>query len=1096
MVVLLCAVLTLHSQQVAAAVAVASRVTMWNDGSSVPTDVPSDLTNIVAVAAGSTHCLLLRSDGTVAGLGDNSYGQTNILAGLTNVIAIAAGSFNSMVLKNDGTVAAWGSNAYGQTQVPSNLTQVVAIAALDNISLALRADHTLAYWGSPFVVPGLSNYLVHVKWTNGVALAGRGSIFYLLNADHSVSSQSTVAADFTNIVAIAVGQLHNLALRDNGLVVSWPVSSYNKVPTNLNNVVAISAGRDRSLALLRDGSITNWGRNLTPQTNAMPPLADVIAVASGIGFSVTLSSEQPGPVVFMPPLGFQDYQGGTAFLAVGACGRPPLRYQWQRNGEDIPGATNAWLSVTLDPQTIGEYAVQVTNDFGAVTSSSATLDLKPFDPPYLYCQPSFQTTHLGGPATFKVGVSSRAPLQFQWRRNAIPLSDNDRIQGSRSPILLFSRTENDDCGRYSVVAESQAGSVTSQEANLSFVPIAQWGFDRHPLEIAPLGLTNVVGIAAGGAHNMALTADGRVIAWGANYANQLDVPATLTNVVSIAAGDSFSLALRSDGKVILWGRDPMSYTLGTKTLTINSAAVTMNADSQHCLLLGTNGYLLTYGNDHGAGNPPAGLTNITALSCGEEHNLVLTKDGRPVAWGSNSKGQTDVPPDLTNVVAIASGRSHNLALRSDGTVAAWGANDRGQAAVPAGLTNVMAVECGDFHSLAVTRDGSVVAWGFNAFGQTEVPPGLSKVVTLAGGYYQSLALREDGTVVVWGNRISTCVPENLTNAVALANGGQHRLALDSNGTVYGWGRNDWGEIDIPTGLSGIKSIAADYSISLAVRSNGTVVAWGATNNLMNPPPELTNVAAIASCVDHAIALKSDGLISVWGYLQPGLSQVPPNLTNAIAVATGVDFFMALTSQGSVVVWGNDLYITNFPSELTNITAIAAGYDHALALESDGTVVAWGSNLYGQTNVPPGLTNVIAIAASQIYNLALKKNGTLVAWGLINQLPEVQIPVLSSRATTIATGLGWGLALLAAPPSVLRLETLSSNLAGGIFRLKLMGEFGQSIVVEASTNLSQWDRIAILTNTNGTFFHDDAAAGQFPQRFYRARSPNADEGSIP
>jgi alpha-tubulin suppressor-like RCC1 family protein len=265
---------------------------------------------------------------------------------------------------------------------------------------------------------------------------------------------------------------------------------------------------------------------------------------------------------------------------------------------------------------------------------------------------------------------------------------------------------------------------------------------------------------------------------------------------------------------------------------------------------------------------------------------------------------------------------------------------------------------------------------------------------------------------------------------------------------------------------------------------------------MNPPPELTNVAAIASCNNQVIALKSDGLISTWGYLQPGLSQVPPNLTNAIAVAAGGDFFMALTSQRSVVVWGNAPWLNPFPSELTNITAIAAGYYHALALKSDGTVVAWGSNLQGQTNIPPGLTNVIAIAASQYYNLALKKDGTLAAWGLIDQLPEAQIPVLSSRATTIAAGLGWGLALLAAPPSVLRLEMPSSNLAGGIFRLKLMGEFGQSIVVEASTNLSQWDRIAILTNTNGAFSHDDAAAGQFPQRFYRARSPNADEGSIP
>ena len=52
-------------------------------------------------------------------------------------------------------------------------------------------------------------------------------------------------------------------------------------------------------------------------------------------------------------------------------------------------------------------------------------------------------------------------------------------------------------------------------------------------------------------HNLALRADGTVVAWGSPIAGRTNVPAGLTNVVAIAAGSDHSLALVGKGLPVL-----------------------------------------------------------------------------------------------------------------------------------------------------------------------------------------------------------------------------------------------------------------------------------------------------------------------------------------------------------------------------------------------------------------------------------------------------------------------------------------------------------------------------------------------------------------
>jgi alpha-tubulin suppressor-like RCC1 family protein len=96
------------------------------DGTFNNTNQPEEIvaSGVTAIAAGGGHSLFLKSDGSLWGMGDNSYGQlgdgtydsTNkpeeIVA--SGVIAISAGGYQSLFLKSDGSLWATGWNYYGQ----------------------------------------------------------------------------------------------------------------------------------------------------------------------------------------------------------------------------------------------------------------------------------------------------------------------------------------------------------------------------------------------------------------------------------------------------------------------------------------------------------------------------------------------------------------------------------------------------------------------------------------------------------------------------------------------------------------------------------------------------------------------------------------------------------------------------------------------------------------------------------------------------------------------------------------------------------------------------------------------------------------------
>jgi len=282
------------------------------------------------------------------------------------------------------------------------------------------------------------------------------------------------------------------------------------------------------------------------------------------------------------------------------------------------------------------------------------------------------------------------------------------------------------------------GGLSPAEASFDSSEIIGWGYNAEGKFTTPSDLTDIIAIAAGSFHNLALRSDGTVVAWGTNYHGQCDVPSDLSGVVAIAAGDAHSLALKSDGTVAAWGE-----------------------------------------NAQGQCNVPSDLTDVVAIDAGQLHSLARKSDGTFVGWGNNGFDQITFPPGLAEVVAFDVGYNHNLAIRANGTVVGWGYNVFGETNIPVGLSDVVAVAAGRNHSLALKSDGTVVGWGNNTGGQTDIPPGLTGVVAIAAGGTHSLALKEDGTVVGWGDNTygQSNPPSDLAGAVAIYAGYWHSLAV-------------------------------------------------------------------------------------------------------------------------------------------------------------------------------------------------------------------------------------------------------------------------------------------------------------------------------
>ncbi len=173
------------------------------------------------------------------------------------------------------------------------------------------------------------------------------------------------------------------------------------------------------------------------------------------------------PAIAAHPTGGAFLQGRSVTLRVFASGFPAPKYQWRKEGREIPGATADSLTFSsLQPADAGRYEVMVSNPFATVQSRSTTLTVlnelstAKAGAPAIVSEPQSLIVRRGDPAVFEVSAVG-AGVTYQWFR------DGAALAGATQPVLSLPAVSAADMGCYSVVARNDAGTTESQSVALA-----------------------------------------------------------------------------------------------------------------------------------------------------------------------------------------------------------------------------------------------------------------------------------------------------------------------------------------------------------------------------------------------------------------------------------------------------------------------------------------------------------------------------------------------------------------------------------------------------------------------------------------------------
>jgi alpha-tubulin suppressor-like RCC1 family protein len=566
----------------------------------------SGISSAVSIAAGSDHQVALDYYGRVYTWGRNWDGQLGTgadwtedcsspvkLYSLTGIIAVSSGENHCLALQNDGSVWAWGENTYGQigdgssgfsndrfTPVKvSGLPKIKAIAASGEHSMALTEDGRVYAWGE-----------------NGSGVLGDGS--------YDDRSSPVEVRGLYNIIAIASGGYFSMALSSDGSVWTWGDNSHGQLGnggtvdsltpvkvSGLYDITSISAGGAYAMAIRGDGTLWVWGSNTYGQLGngvswtrsqpaAISSLSQIKTVHNdyGSGFTAikqdgsfyTWGNGQANIESVDVPEDVKDICGDSFFTVIlkndGSVWTKGSNYSGQLGVGMSIRHSDVFVQVPINDVK----AISAGDDFVVALKNDGTL--WSWGDNY-FSQLGYETDDEFSAAPCQIpGLEGVTSIHSDYDSTVAIKNDGtvwswgDSYDGFEPPkqkegLSGVTALDGDLCLK-------KDGSVWTRGSNsYGELGIGNWDPSYSSDWVQVPQLSQIISIASGSCHNLALDAGGKVHAWGYNSDGQIGNGSSsywtycyspvqvdgLPVITAIEAESYSSLALSSDGRVYTWG---------------------------------------------------------------------------------------------------------------------------------------------------------------------------------------------------------------------------------------------------------------------------------------------------------------------------------------------------------------------------------------------------------------------------------------------------------------------------------------------------------------------------------------------------------------
>ena len=462
-------------------------------------------------------------------------------------VTMAAGDSHTVALKTDGSLWTWGGNKVGQlgdgstnsSLIPKQIGEGYAsIAAAKNATLALRKDGSLWEWG---VAPGLGSSLIPVQMGHG-------------------------------FVRFVVGKNHVLALKPDGSLWVWGSNAMGQFGDSTNNdsnipilvgqgFVDVAAGDFHSAALKADGSLWAWG------SNSLGQLGDAATTQSNypkfIDTDFTTVAVGGGAIQYVSGTHIAALKRDGSLWAWGSNIRGQLG-----DGTVIPSsipkqigqgysAVAAGLFFTIALKTNGDLWGWGTNVYGQLGNPVTNTA---FLPP-TFIGTGYKSITVGGDGGgFTLAIKTDGTL-WAWGFNASGQLGDGTTTDRSQPTLIGSGFRTVTAGNSHTVAIKTDGTLWVWGDNSS----GQFGDGTSTRSLIPKQVgEGYIAVAAGLQFTTAIKQDGTLWAWGRNEYGQLgdgsivnsSFPKLIGNGFrSVSANQSNMQAVKSDGTVWATGNN-------------------------------------------------------------------------------------------------------------------------------------------------------------------------------------------------------------------------------------------------------------------------------------------------------------------------------------------------------------------------------------------------------------------------------------------------------------------------------------------------------------------------------------------------------------